>query len=396
MVALFCCSLTGFYCTFIARKFHGDTLARLPTDRIKSVHLRERKLKSGKAQLFLDLYDGERQWQEATGILLTGDRTQDRLKRQAGEQIRAKKESAILREAIGGVPVERKGVPFFKYARQIADHKRGTTRVLYIDALEQFSSFAVPVIGETATFEQINSDLCERYRRHLLSGSLKHNTAAAYFFKLKAVLKQAVRDQIISKSPADDMSIRPVETPPKFLTIEELQKLAETKCGNDIVRDAFFFSCLTSLSFSDVVNLRWNNLREGRIDYIRQKTKQPVSLKLNPEALEIIHRQRHRSKTEKTTTTHASDAVFKLPSRQTVDKLLKRWAKHANLNIPLSMHKARHTFGTSAHSSGADIYTIASMMGHKNVQMTQKYAKVLDPRKDEAVARLPRIEPFHK
>ncbi len=360
--------------------------------RIASVHVNERRLPSGKIRLFLNIYDGKSQRQKSTGILLKGDRSQDRLKRQAAEHMRAEHEKQFLIGAISGIPVERRGLSFFQYANKIIQQKHGTTQNLYKNAIEQFEAFLRLDSKDEFTFENLSRDLCVRYANHLQAIGLRRNTAAAYFFKFKSVLKQAEKDEIILASPAKDVTIKLVELEPKYLTVEDLKKLAKTTCGNLIVRDAFFFSCLTGLSYIDLVDLKWRQINADRLQYARQKTKQPVSFLLNPEAVTILKRQLDRQKTGKTLTNHESGSVFKMPSRQTVDKILKRWGKNAGITIPLSIHKARHTFGTLAHAMGADIYTISALMGHRSVVMTQKYAKVVDPRKNEAVSRLPRIQ----
>ena len=67
-------------------------------------------------------------------------------------------------------------------------------------------------------------------------------------------------------------------------------------------------------------------------------------------------------------------------------------AKRAGITKVVSFHKSRHTFATLSLSSGIDIYTVSKLLGHKNLGMTQIYARVVDERKKQAVAMLPSIE----
>ena len=74
-----------------------------------------------------------------------------------------------------------------------------------------------------------------------------------------------------------------------------------------------------------------------------------------------------------------------------ISNKLRAWATEAKVNKNLHFHVSRHSFATLALSSGADLYTVSKLLGHRNVTTTQVYATVLDQGRKKAVDSIPRI-----
>ena len=55
---------------------------------------------------------------------------------------------------------------------------------------------------------------------------------------------------------------------------------------------------------------------------------------------------------------------------------------------PITFHVARHTFATLALTAGVDIYTTSQLLGHANIRHTQRYAQIINSKKDHAVSLL--------
>lgn len=49
-------------------------------------------------------------------------------------------------------------------------------------------------------------------------------------------------------------------------------------------------------------------------------------------------------------------------------------------------HTARHSCAVLLLTLGADIYTVSKILGHRSVRSTQVYAKIVDKKKDDAIA----------
>lgn len=51
----------------------------------------------------------------------------------------------------------------------------------------------------------------------------------------------------------------------------------------------------------------------------------------------------------------------------------------------------RHTFAVMMLDLGVDLYTVSKLLGHKSIETTQVYAKILDKNKKAAVERIPNL-----
>lgn len=82
-----------------------------------------------------------------------------------------------------------------------------------------------------------------------------------------------------------------------------------------------------------------------------------------------------------------SEKIFKdLKYYQT--KYIADWVLKAGITRKITFHCFCHTFATLQMTFGTEIYTVQKLLGHKNIQTTQIYAKIIDEKRREAVNRI--------
>ena len=84
--------------------------------------------------------------------------------------------------------------------------------------------------------------------------------------------------------------------------------------------------------------------------------------------------------------------IFPLPSYEMCLKALKRWVKRAGIDKHISWHCARHSFAVNILNNGANIKTVASLLGHSGLKHTEKYTRAIDRLKEDAINSLPTLE----
>jgi integrase len=354
-----------------------------------SITIREKKLKSGKKSLYLDIYkDGQRRY-DFLGLYLTGNKQEDKETMQLAENIKAKRQLEMAHNDHGFTPSFKKKANFIEYFENDAETFGKGTKKQYNNVLNKLKDYG----GESIKFGAVDRRFCEGFKAHLLE-ELNPNTARVYFAMFKAVLNRAVRDEIISENPADKVTGVKAKNGRKieYLTIDELRTLAGAECPHSEVKAAFLFSCHTGLRWSDVEPLSEDDIVDQQIEIHQTKTGGAGYLPLSKQALKILDGR-------------SGERLFDLPTNAQANRVLKDWASNAELerwkrikdnngNViqrGLTYHVSRHTFAVQVLASGGDIYTLKELLGHQSVQSTEVYAQVVNKAKEDAVNNMPEV-----
>lgn len=72
---------------------------------------------------------------------------------------------------------------------------------------------------------------------------------------------------------------------------------------------------------------------------------------------------------------------------QAVENMVKKYARQVTPNKKITPHKLRSTYGTSLYKETGDIYLVADVLGHKDVNTTKKhYAAIDEDRRRQAAS----------
>jgi site-specific recombinase XerD len=253
----------------------------------------------------------------------------------------------------------------------------------YLTSIERLKCFiTIEYNLPDIAMDRLNYRFIQRYEIFLRTEySCQHNTTMKYLKHLKKVIHQAMAYGYLERDPFSEYKTSYRETYRGYLTAEELEKVENKEFKIErlnLVRDIFLFLCYTGLSFSDLVKLTPDDISTG-IDggkwIIGQRNKTGIrySIPLLPKALKILEKYSDHPECS------VKNTILPMRSNQKLNSYLTEIADICEIQKNLTCHIARHTFATTITlTNGVPIETVSKMLGHKNLQTTQIYSKVID------------------
>jgi site-specific recombinase XerD len=271
---------------------------------------------------------------------------------------------------------------------------------VYRDTKNNVSEFTR---GKDKQFSEIDVAFLSQLEEYLKASGKGPNTISIYLRTLRALINKAIKEEVCPEKyyAFKKFSLgkyQNIKTAKRAISKGEIEKirLVSLKKYPELTdaRNLFLFSYYCrGMNFTDMASLKWKDIQDGRVNYVRQKTKERFSIALLPPAKEIVE---HYSKGRKY---QKSDYVFpilneghltpvaiynrkeKMLSRVNAD--LKKLATLSKVKVPLTTYVARHSFATILKRQGVNTSLISEMMGHDSEKTTQVYLdsfenKVLD------------------
>lgn len=238
--------------------------------------------------------------------------------------------------------------------------------------------------------QQLTKEMMVGFTEYLLK-RFRGDGPHSLYGRFKKIIKAAVEADVIRKNPCTGVSIKVDNGALKkdVLSVEEMQKLIAThyEGENPETRRAFIFCLYTGLRWCDAKDLTYANIDFSNrlLQFEQSKTKghssaSGVVIPLNDGLLELIGRGPRDQK------------IFTLPSHTMCLKALRHWVARAGIDKHITWHCARHSFAVNILNGGANIKTVANLLGHTGLSNTEKYLRAVDSLKQAAINSLPDLK----
>lgn len=250
-------------------------------------------------------------------------------------------------------------------------------------------------VGSTDLFfDDLTVTFMVNYQHHLVKIGNKKNTIHSNLKTVKRLIKQAIEEGIFSqeKNPFFVFKLRTEAGSKERLSGEEIKKIASLKLDKGSLlshcRNAFMFSFYgAGIRASDLLEMKWKNIVNERLEYQMNKTGRLISLKLFKGALDILKEYRQ-------TISKGEDYIFPFLDAQVmksgnewkifneissknalINKYLKMIAEKANIEKNISLHVSRHSFASIAKGKNIELQKISELLVHGNKQITEDYLR---------------------
>lgn len=242
------------------------------------------------------------------------------------------------------------------------------------------------------TLENITPALVKSYEEWLKTRVSK-NTLGSYMRVFRALWNKAVDEELIDydirHNPFRKVYTGVAKTKKRAVSQEVIAMVKDFNLRNvprgaglEFSRDLFMFSFYTrGMSFIDMALLKKSDILNGEIGYIRSKTKQPLSIGIEQEILNIIKRWEPKS-----------GPVFLFPiitgekwDAKQYDREFRKYWEHLNrlselmgIVPSLTSHCARHSWASLAKRKGIPVSIIKQALGHDSESTTEIYLNELE------------------
>ena len=402
------------------KDFRSDNTYIISTDSTDNPKLGAKVLSDGRESLFLDYYFGYTMvYNEGKDMMVAKkdrkreylklylwqaprtpiERQQNKETLELAKKIRFERGQELL-ESVEGYRLKKdRQINFLDYFQNYIDtYTKKDIRMVQI-ALQRFKDFlnATPEytkFTKSIKPEQLNKDMMVAFTEYLQSRSVGEGAKSIYQ-RFKKVINYAIEHDVMTKNPCmgvvikvDDQILRK-----DVLSLDEERALISTHYDgeNPNIRRAFIMCMYCGLRFCDVKDLTFSNVDYSNklLKFEQNKTKghstnSGVVIPLNDGLLKLIGKPTENQSKE--------SLIFPLPSYEMCLKALKRWVKRAGIEKHISWHCARHSFAVNILNNGANIKTVASLLGHSGLKHTEKYTRAIDRLKEDAINSLPTLE----
>jgi len=239
-------------------------------------------------------------------------------------------------------------------------------------------------------FSRINKTWLQGYENSMIESGNRYTTVSMYLRSLRAIFNISETNSPFDKYKIPKGSGRKMALSKKQINGVLMNHPVIKGSITDKMRDLWYFSYMTNgINIKDLVSLKWSDIVNNEIEFIRAKTintkddKKSIKAPILPQMQNIINKWGCRD--NKYIFGYMQDGLNGDEIRtvcqnvtRLMNKHLKTIAKEAGLPH-ISTYSARHSYANNLLRGGASTEFISEQLGHGNIKTTQAYLEGFEP-----------------
>lgn len=292
---------------------------------------------------------------------------------------------------------------FFHYASYIQELKKYnkfSTASTYELSMKSLKSFIEERKGKQTTnliFQDVTVKFLNDFEYWMTVLRKKSTTTVSMYLRaLKTIFNKAIDAKVIDQE-FYPFGIKKYEIPgstnvKKSFDSDQLSILFNAKPKNpeqEKAKDFWFFSFVCNgMNIKDIIHLKWKDITDEQIVFIREKTKstkkaniKPIQVPLSDFAVMFIKKYGNEDQRKSSFVFPILDESMTEEERHKrkqnfiryINQHLKQLAKANGLTEDISTYWARHSFATTAVRKSASMEFVSEALGHSDLKTTKNY-----------------------
>lgn len=279
--------------------------------------------------------------------------------------------------------------------KKFVETKQGRTRQIYETTWKRICEFTDK--AERLNFEDITAKWLNEFNGYMAKRSPAQNARSIHLRDIRAVFNFAIDEEMTDLYPFRKFKIKSTPTMKRSLSADDIRMIATMPLlpWQEEYRDVFMLIFyLLGINIVDLFSLTHENVQNGRIVYTRRKTKRIYSIKIEPEAQEILERRKGTTHLidvadrykDHTNFTSRFNKALKTFGTWEVDEHHKQKVRYKPYWDFLSSYWARHSWATIAYNDcNIPVDVISQALGHSmGNRVTMVYINSDSKKVDEA------------
>src|SRR6266404_2455434 len=338
----------------------------------------------GSPYYYYDFYFEGRRYQKSTHLR----------NKTIAHRVECVRKAELAQRRAGILP--KKQIPLFRdfaerFLHTIKVERRKNTHRNYSSCVRNLEPAFGNKYRDEITPEMIRSFKEARIERQLSPSAINRDLSC-----LRQILGIAVKEELIQKSPFFGGSVEFLHEKGRERTLSFDEERKYLKAATPVVRDVGTIMVEMGLRPGEILQLRsedvhveppaaYVHVREGKSD--RAVRDVPITSR----ALPVCKRRLSKAKGEYLFPRRVGNGYDWSRPMTELEPAHLRALRKSGIQPPFRLYDMRHTYGTRAIEAGIDVFSVAKLMGHADLDTTQRYVHLAKGHLEDAQKKIERF-----